>query len=122
MSGRDNMIHIFDTSTMEPVSSLSGHACDVLFCRASSDRAYAISGDSDGDVFVWNASSSEPMLRLQVRVSSFERGERMKELLLWLQMQLYVSSFAKDSTQRTSPSSPATCRSSILPPSHQPHL
>ena len=51
-SGRDNLIHVFDAETMDPISILDGHACDVMFCRDSGDRQYAISGDSDGLVFV----------------------------------------------------------------------
>ncbi|KAG1679114.1 hypothetical protein FOA52_000469 [Chlamydomonas sp. UWO 241] len=68
-SGRDNLIHVYDTATMDPVSSLEGHECDVLFCRVSGDRAYAISGDSDGDVFVWDVGTSEPILRLQAHTA-----------------------------------------------------
>ena len=51
-SGRDNLIHVYDAETMDPISILDGHACDVMFCRVSGDRQYAISGDSDGLVFV----------------------------------------------------------------------
>jgi hypothetical protein len=44
---------------------LEGHGADVMYCRVSGQ--YGISGDTDGDVIVWDVDQSRPVLRMQVR-------------------------------------------------------
>jgi WD40 repeat protein len=65
VSGRDNMIHVYDTESLLLVCQLAGHASDVLYCQASGDRNYAISGDTDGVVILWDVDAGDPLLRLQ---------------------------------------------------------
>ena len=54
MSGRDNLIHVYNSETLLLVCQLAGHSSDVLYCRASGDQDYAISGDTDGLVILWD--------------------------------------------------------------------
>lgn len=41
LAGRDDKIHVYDSSSGSHIVSLAGHASDVLFCRVSADRRCA---------------------------------------------------------------------------------
>lgn len=67
VAGRDNLISVYDSGTMQLVGMLEGHGADVMYCRVSGQ--YGISGDTDGDVIVWDVDESRPVLRMQAHSS-----------------------------------------------------
>ena len=69
VAGRDNMIHVYDSGTLQLMCQLAGHLSDVLYCRASGDRNYAISGDTDGVVIVWDVDAGDALLKLQAHAA-----------------------------------------------------